>query len=133
MDHISETAKVTCRVCRISLRRKNYKCHLKNKHPKENADDLSGLSQPKITSLLTQFTSSHSRSSTVVPQLGDDGQNAADIDTEDLGVVSSAEVEVDSPAVEQGHQVSGEEMPDVSVNKDLLKRNNCEDDLPKKK
>ena len=48
-------------------------------------------------------------------------------------MVSAAEVEVDSPAVEQGHQVSGEEMPDVSVNKDLLKRNNCEDDLPKKK
>ena len=76
MDHISEIAKVTCKVCRISLRRKNYKFHLKNTHPKENSDYLSGLSQPKITSLLPQSTSSHSRKNTVVPQLGDDVEDA---------------------------------------------------------
>ena len=129
MDHISEIAKVTCKVCRISLRRKNYKFHLKNTHPKENSDYLSGLSQPKITSLLPQSTSSHSRKSTVVPQLGDDVEDAG---TVSLGVFPMAEGEVDSTAVEQGHQVSGE-VPDVSVNKDSLKRNKCDDDLPRKK
>ena len=127
MDHISESATVTCRVCRIRLSRKNYKAHLKNIHPKENPNDLSGLSQPKITSLLT---SSHSRRSTVVPQLGDDGQEDADIGPG----VAPAEAEEDSSVVEQGHQVIGE-VPDVSVdiNKDSLKRNNSDDHLPRKK
>ena len=45
----SEIAIEKCRVCKISLLRKNYKAHLKNVHPKENANDLSGLSQPKIS------------------------------------------------------------------------------------
>ena len=127
MDHISESATVTCRVCRIRLSRKYYKAHLKNIHPKENPNDLSGLSQPKITSLLT---SSHSRRSTVVPQLGDDGQEDADIGPG----VAPAEAEEDSSVVEQGHQVIGE-VPDVSVdiNKDSLKRNNSDDHLPRKK
>ena len=51
--HASETAIEKCRVCKITLRRKNYKAHLKNVHPKEDSDDLSGYSQPKITSMFS--------------------------------------------------------------------------------
>ena len=51
--HASETALEKCRVCKITLRRKNYKAHLKNVHPKEDSDDLSGYSQPKITSMFS--------------------------------------------------------------------------------
>ena len=50
--HLSEKANVKCRVCKTELRRKNYKAHLKAVHPKENAGDLSGLSQNKLTSML---------------------------------------------------------------------------------
>ena len=40
MDHVSETAVEICRICKIKLRRKNYKAHLKNAHPKADVDDL---------------------------------------------------------------------------------------------
>ena len=54
MDHVSESAIEICRICKLKLRRKNYKTHLKNVHPKSNSEDLSGWSQPKITSLFPQ-------------------------------------------------------------------------------
>ena len=34
ISHVSETATVKCRVCKIVLRRKNYKAHLKAYIPK---------------------------------------------------------------------------------------------------
>ena len=43
-----------CRFCKVKLRRKNYKAHLKNVHPKENSDDLAGQSQMKITNLFSK-------------------------------------------------------------------------------
>ena len=50
--HISEIATVKCRLCATTMRRKNYKAHLKKIHPKANSDDLSGWSQPKILNML---------------------------------------------------------------------------------
>ena len=51
--HISESATVKCRFCLVSLRRKNYKAHLKKVHPRENAEDLSGRSQQRISSMFS--------------------------------------------------------------------------------
>ena len=51
ISHVSETATVKCRVCKLVLRRKNYKAHLKALHPKDDPGDLSGWCQNKITSM----------------------------------------------------------------------------------
>ena len=49
--HVSEKVTVKCRLCKIVLRRKNYKAHLKAVHPKDDPDDLSGWRQNKIDSM----------------------------------------------------------------------------------
>jgi hypothetical protein len=54
--HISEVATVKCRLCATTMRRKNYKAHLKKIHPKANSEDLSGWTQPKIS---TMFKGAH--------------------------------------------------------------------------
>ena len=48
---VSERAMVTCRLCQITLRKKNYKSHLKKRHPKANIDDLSGKDQLKLSNM----------------------------------------------------------------------------------
>ena len=48
---VSETAMVKCRICQTSLRKKNYKTHLKKVHPIADCEDLSGKDQQKISSM----------------------------------------------------------------------------------
>ena len=50
---VSEKVMVTCRICLTTLRKKNYKTHLKKIHPKANTDDLSGKDQLKISSMFS--------------------------------------------------------------------------------
>ena len=49
--HISEVFTVKCKLCATTIRRKNYKVHLKTIYPKANSEDLSGWTQPKISSM----------------------------------------------------------------------------------
>ena len=51
LPHVSEKVTVKCRLCKIVLRRKNYKAHLKAVHPKDDPDDLSGWRQNKIDNM----------------------------------------------------------------------------------
>ena len=55
---VIETAMVKCRVCQTSLRKKNYKNQLKNQHPEEDSEDLSGKDQRKILSMFMLSNSS---------------------------------------------------------------------------
>ena len=55
---VSETAMVKCRFCQTTLRKKNYKSHLKNIHPKQDCEDLSGKDQLKISSMFFKGNSS---------------------------------------------------------------------------
>ena len=55
---VSETAMVKCRVCQTSLRKKNYKTHLKNIHPKKDYEDLSGKDQLKLSNMFFRGKSS---------------------------------------------------------------------------
>ena len=48
--HVSATAKITCRVCKEKLLKKNYKAHLQLKHPEQDPSDLSPHLQMRITS-----------------------------------------------------------------------------------
>ena len=48
---VSERVMVTCRLCQITLRKKNYKSHLKKRHPKANINDLSGKDQLKLSNM----------------------------------------------------------------------------------
>ena len=52
-SYLSETVTEKCRICKLNLLRKNYKAHLRNVHPEENEKDLSGWTQPKITSIFS--------------------------------------------------------------------------------
>ena len=49
--HISDIVMVKCRICVTTMRRKNYKAHLKKIHPKANSENMSGWSQPKISNM----------------------------------------------------------------------------------
>ena len=55
---VSETAMVKCRFCQTTLRKKNYKTHLKNIHPKQDCEDLSGKDQLKISNMFFKGNSS---------------------------------------------------------------------------
>ena len=55
---VSETAMVKCRVCQTSLRKKNYKTHLKKIHPKEDYEDLSWKDQLKLSKMFFRGKSS---------------------------------------------------------------------------
>ena len=48
---VSESVTIKCRVkeCQLSLLRKNYKSHLKTKHPSENCLDLTPFGQNRIS------------------------------------------------------------------------------------
>ena len=52
---LSETVMIKCRVsrCQMSLLRKNYKDHLRSKHPKENCLDLTPFGQAKISNFFS--------------------------------------------------------------------------------
>ena len=67
MSAVSETAIEVCRFCKLKLRRKNYKAHLKNVHPKENSDDLAGQTQIKITNLFSKQLSKDESSNKAAP------------------------------------------------------------------
>ena len=84
--HVSEVVKVKCRICQVTLKRKNYKAHLKNVHPKENPEDLSGWSQPKIPSMFSSFfgqkTGKMSSSNQSEDTMGDDHSEVAEPDAD---------------------------------------------------
>ena len=46
---ISNTVKVKCAFCQLEVYRKNYKTHLKRKHPGKKDDNLCGFGQKKVS------------------------------------------------------------------------------------
>ena len=53
--HISDIAMVKCVT---TMRRKNYKAHLKKIHPKANSENMSGWSQLKISNMFPSANAS---------------------------------------------------------------------------
>ena len=123
--YISESVTIKCRICHKELLRKNYKQHLKTKHPTANFDDVTPLGQQKITDVF--FKKKNDVPPSEAPSTSQSQEEFVDIDVEEPVGTRKRRIESgDSGVGEEGDsthkRIRGEDTPashEDITNKDL--------------
>lgn len=125
----SETAEIQCRVCSKTLLQKNYKDHLKTKHPNQDHTDTTPLGQKKLSTSYFSVQTSKKRSSSSVDGKGSHEEVEAcpaksqRISLEELEACESLHPVLEDNVAEPHH------MPMLDESIDQIERNSDESEL----